>query len=343
MSLGAGNKSTADVVVIGAGLIGLAIALELHDRGAHVTVLESSRALSHASTAAAGMLAVDDPHNPPALLPLSRLSAHLYPTFLRRLHALSGLTVSFQTETTLQYAPDGTVLRLAEKSLDPRQLATAVLAAVRSTPIRLLDQTHIASISPSRDRLSILTSTGLQLHAPSILYTTGAWTQRVLQAEGSSPVPIVPRKGQMLRVQLPAGLRLEAVHRNDRIYIVPRTLGPQAGTALIGATIEDAGFDTSVHNEDLARLRNFAAHLVQDLRSETAAPLVEAWAGLRPATPDALPILSATPGARQFIATGHFRNGILLAPATAALMADLLTGNTPQLDLTPFRAGRFTC
>jgi glycine oxidase len=144
----------------------------------------------------------------------------------------------------------------------------------------------------------------------------------------------------MLRVQLPSPLT--EVHRSEHIYIVPRTLGPQAGTALIGATIEDAGFDTTTHPADLATLRARAAELLPALASESNAPQLEAWAGLRPFTPDELPLLGALPfSPREFAATGHFRNGILLAPATAHVMADLLENKSPTIDLAPFSPTRF--
>jgi glycine oxidase len=341
MPLWTGNKSTADVVVVGAGLIGLTIALEMHHRGARVCVVERACAMQQASHAAAGMLAVDDPSNPAELLPLSRLSVALYPGFLSRMEALSGMAVPFQTQATLQYAVDGNITRLAERSIDPRQLAAALAAAVRATPIELLEETEIESASQCGDALTLLTTTGLEVEARSVVYTAGAWTPSTVGNEFGPPIPIVPRKGQMLRVQLPPALQLDQVHRTEQIYIVPRILGPQAGTALIGATIEDAGFDTSVHAADLAQLRALAANLVPKLASQTEAPLVEAWAGLRPATPDMLPILGASADGHRFIATGHYRNGVLLAPATAAVMADLLTGKAPLVDLTAFNPKRF--
>jgi glycine oxidase len=146
----------------------------------------------------------------------------------------------------------------------------------------------------------------------------------------------------MLRVQLPPSLaNLREVHRSEHIYIVPRTFGPQAGTALIGATVEDAGFDTSIHSPDLAHLRSLAAELLPALADTHLAPEVESWAGLRPSTPDSLPILGRLNSSQEFIATGHYRNGILLAPATAAVLADLLEARTPTVDLTPFAASRF--
>ena len=330
-----------DVVIVGAGLIGLAVALELHDRGAVVRVIERGRSLSGASIAAAGMLAADDPHNPKELEPLSHLSVERYPQFLRRIEALSGLAVPFQTQTTVQYRADGGTIRLQERSLDPRQLAAGLLAAVRATPIKLLEETQIAGVGEACERLKIRLAGGVEFSTKALIYCAGAWTSEVMSGLSLDAVPIRPRKGQMLRVRLPARLPLEEVHRSGRIYIVPRTSGAQAGTALLGATVEDAGFDTSVRPADLLRLRALAAELLPELGSESEAPMVEAWAGLRPATPDTLPILGACERTGHLVASGHYRNGILLAPATAMILADLIEGKTPVLDITAYSPQRF--
>ena len=330
-----------DTLILGAGIIGLSLALELQTRGHAVEIFDPSRPLTQASAAAAGMLAVDDPHNPTALLPLSRLSGSLYAAFLANVKEHSGLTVPFQTEITRQVTPGGSVLRLAEHSLDPRQLAPALLAAVEAAGVRI---TRLYEVEAEQSSLLApdLASTLARAfpHAANIVYTTGAW------AVGG--LPLAPRKGQMMRVQLPPGLRLTEVYRNQEVYVVPRTLGPQAGTALIGAPVEDAGFDLSIVPADLAALRQLGATLVAELASPEEAPMVEAWAGLRPATPDGLPMLGPwnpqgdrSPHLRHFVAGGHFRNGILLAPATAVVMADLLEHRVPDIDLAPFAPSRF--
>ena len=317
-----------DTLILGAGIIGLSLALELQSRGHNVEVLDPSSPLAQASTAAAGMLAVEDPHNPTELLPLSRLSGSLYAAFLARVKEFSGLEVPFQTDFTFQTMPDGSVLRLEEHSLDPRQLAPALLAAAQAAGVRVTRSTSAERLSqalPSQQ---------------NVLHTTGAW--------GAPGLPLSPRKGQMLRVRLPTGSRVTEVSRSETVYVVPRRFGPQAGTALIGATVEDAGFDLSTVPADLDALRQLGATLVPELADATTAPLVEGWAGLRPATPDGLPILGAwAPPAeflnsgRHFVATGHFRNGILLAPVTAVVMADLIEGRPPIIDLTAFAAARF--
>jgi glycine oxidase len=338
-----------DICIAGAGIIGLSLALELHHRGARVTVLERDAALSHTSIAAAGMLAANDPENPSELKPLSTLSVALYPEFLSRIEALADATVPFQTSRTFQAHEsypnlfDPTLLPqlhlgahhfavLDEHSLDPRQLAAALLASVRRTSIQLLEHTTLHMAISNEQSVHIDTSSG-SIEARQIVHTRGAW----------SFAPVTPRKGQMLVVALPPSLPLRDVIRTPDIYIVPRLFGPRAGNALIGATIEDAGFDTHTHPSDLACLRRFAADLLPALGDETLAPESDHWAGLRPATPDALPLLGPLPGAPgQFVATGHYRNGILLAPATARVMAQLLQGENPTVDLSTFAPSRFS-
>jgi glycine oxidase len=338
-----GSKDQApDVVVVGAGLIGLAIALELHDRGAFVTVVERGRCLGGASSAAAGMLAAEDPNNPPELLPLSRLSVDLYLGFLRRIESFSGMVVPFQTDTAIQHFAGGPTVRLAERSVDPRQLGAALLAGIRLTSIRLLEDTRIVDVDDVVGGITLRLGDGGSIAARAVVYAMGAWTSAGMAALGGEAVAIAPRKGQMLRVRVPSSLDLSEVHRSEGIYIVPRTLGPQAGTAVIGATVEDAGFDTSVRSEDLRRLRVLAAELVPQIGSEADAPMVEAWAGLRPATADFLPVLGPCERDGHFIASGHYRNGILLAPATAVVLADLVEGNESRLELDAFSVGRFS-
>jgi glycine oxidase len=138
----------------------------------------------------------------------------------------------------------------------------------------------------------------------------------------------------MLAVALPLSTPLHVVVRTPEVYIVPRTTDASGIRAVIGATVEDDGFDKTVRPADIARLRTQAANLFPPIAD---APEVETWAGLRPSTPDNLPLLGHIPGQEnQFLATGHYRNGILLAPATAHVMAQLILGEQPSVDLAPF-------
>jgi glycine oxidase len=324
---------TPDIVVAGAGIIGLALALELHHRGASVVLVDTATAGSGASTAAAGMLAAEDPHNPAELSELSQFSSSLYDRFLDRLTALSGLRVPYQTTSTLQYLDGGARLRLAERSVDPRQLTVAALEALRQSNVQLIEHTKQLGISEHSRGISVRPQRGPDIDAQRMIHASGAWF--------SGRPRITPRKGQMLRVQVPAGLELREVHRSSSIYVVPRTQGPQAGTALIGATDEDAGFDLHTSQVDLDQLRRRAASLVPMLGDSIAAPHIESWAGLRPAAADRLPLIGRLAGSsHQWIAAGHYRNGILLAPGTAIALADLLEDKRPAVDLSSFDPAR---
>ncbi len=348
--------SHSDICIAGAGLIGLSLALELHHRGISVTVLDRGTPLSESSTAAAGMLAAADPDNPPQLRPISDLSIQLYPAFLDRIHSLSGQRVALQTHTTLQALPlhvtnagniltpqdlahllpsltpgDHRFILLNENSLDPRQLAPALLAAVRATSIDLRLNTTIHSVESHAGSVTIQTSNG-PLEASQFVDCTGCW------AATAPPSAVVPRKGQMLSVTLPPELLLRLVVRTPSIYIVPRTIDPAVTPAIIGATVEDAGFDKTVHASAIAHLRSQASALIPSL---STAPERETWAGLRPTTPDRLPLLGTFPNQpHHYFATGHYRNGILLAPATAHVTAQLLLGETPSVDLSAFSPSR---
>jgi glycine oxidase len=319
-----------DVVIAGAGLIGLSCALALHGRGMTVTVVERGIAGSEASSAAAGMLAAHDPANPPQLQPLSDLSSSLYPDFLASVWNLGGIRVPLETESVLEFdewhpLPEHirTFQDVAhcftgrqEDSLDPRKLMRALLAAVRATPIDLLENIEFRGATTGE----VFTAAG-PFTCGQFLDCRGAW----------SAAPIRPVKGQMLRVHAP-GILTRVVHTHD-IYMVPRL----DGSIVIGATVEDRGFDKAVHITDIDDLRASAARFIPELAQ---APLLESWAGLRPGTPDELPLIGQV-AERQFIAAGHYRNGILLAPGTAHVMAQLLTNQTPSIDLLPFAPDRF--
>jgi glycine oxidase len=347
-----------DICIAGAGIVGLSLALELHHRGLRVAVLDRGTPLAEASTAAAGMLAASDPDNPPQLRPLANLSLSLYPQFLERLHSLSSLRVPFHTHNTLQALPphdtsattfltandlthllpalvpgDYRFILLDEHSLDPRELAAALLAAVRATTIDLQPHSAVLSTRSHLNSVEAHTTTGI-LYAAKFIDCTGAWVT------ATPSLCIKPKKGQMLSVALPPSRPLHLVVRTPDIYIVPRTTNPAIVRAIIGATVEDVGFDKTIHPDDIAHLRSLAATLLPVLAD---APQLEAWAGLRPATPDGLPLLGALPvQPDHYIATGHYRNGILLAPATAHVMAQTILGEPTSLDLSPFSPARFS-
>jgi glycine oxidase len=367
---------TADVVIAGAGIIGLSAALELAKIGLSVTVLERGTAMREASWAAAGMLAAHDPENPAELQALSEYSLSLYPDFLAAIERLSGHRVPLRTSLTLQalgshsasshaaaenslepsalarfapgLVPDGRrFIAIDEQSLDPRDLCTALPLATRAAGVTLLEHTAVTGVTRDGNTLRIETSSGPGLTANHYLHCCGAWSASPA-LETLAP-QVEPRKGQMLAVIMPVGAPvLTCVLRTPEFYLVPRGDG-RTGDAriVIGATVEDAGFDRTLTENAAEWLLAAAADLWPPIRLGS---VTERWSGLRPCTPDALPLLGAldleppishSSSPRQWIATGHYRNGILLAPGTARVLRQLVTGEQPDVDMLPFRPGRF--
>jgi glycine oxidase len=356
-----------EVAIVGGGIIGLSLALELAAAGRQVTVFERSRAMSEASWAAAGMLAAGDPENPPALRALADYSRALYPQFLDRVTELSGVAVHIRTTQTIQGAahiPNGyfeldalslntlapgieagdlRFFLLEEQSLSPRDLARALPAAVRAAGVALHEESPVVDVREIGGSMQITTGQVSAKQkdwiADAVVYAAGAWT------EGLIGIPATPRKGQMVEIQLSDSHQLNVVLRTPEIYLVPRG----DGRTVIGATVEDAGFDKQVDSAAIAGLIESAAVLWPPVRE---ASIVENWAGLRPGSPDELPVIgrlencsangaSGGPSERAWVASGHFRNGILLAPGTARLLRQMMLGETPSVNPSPFRCGRF--
>jgi glycine oxidase len=186
-----------------------------------------------------------------------------------------------------------------------------------------------------------VTATKTSFLAPKVVNCAGAWAGQIRCTQGASgPVaapifPTRPVKGQMLCLLMPLRTLLRHVIRSPEVYLIPRS----DGCLLVGATVEEAGFDKSTDPATIQHQHRAAVALVPKLAD---AKILEDWAGLRPGTPDALPILGATAIPGYYVATGHFRDGILLAPITAEVMAAVIEGRKPEYDLTPFSPERFS-
>ncbi len=343
------------IVIAGAGIIGFACALELAAAGAAVTVLDRGRAMEQASWAAAGMLAVDDPENAPEMHALARLSRALYPAFLARIAGLSGLEVPLRTSATLQGhygagTSEGSLpgLRtdryrftlIEEASLDPRDLCAALPAAARSAGVTLFEHTAVTRVGRVGSWLQVESEHDAPIAADHFVLAAGAWSSQIElppDALVRAPLPIAPRKGQMIEVALD-GPGLPLVIRTPELYLVPRG----DGRVVIGATIEHAAFDRSIDEGAGDRLWQAAAALWPPVLEGR---ITARWTGLRPGfnagIADALPVLGSL-GENLWAATAHFRNGILLAPATARLLGELLAGQPPSIPLEPFAPARFT-
>jgi len=337
-----------DVIIAGAGIIGVSLALELRQRGATVLVLDRAEPGSEASSAAAGMLAAADPETPEALRPLAVESARMFAAFVQRVESAAGIQVDFRRVGTIALMPgpaapseyrglsavelqllepsihrsEHSAYFVREDSVDPHLLTRAALVAAQTLGVEIHGHTTVKEIHALSDAVEVTTETET-FSAASAVDCRGAW----------AGAPVRPRKGQMLYV-LPEATLLQHVLRAPEVYVVPRS----SGKILIGATVEDVGFDKSVDPSAILQLMNAAAKYLPGLSS---APITQSWAGLRPGTPDDLPIIGQTDIPRVFVATGHFRNGILLAPVTAKIMAELVQGQPSPQDIRAFSPGRF--
>ena len=340
-----------DVAIAGAGIIGLTTALELAAADCKVTVFDQSEAMSEASRAAAGMLAGADPENPPELKELAGLSLSLYPAFLDRVEQLASKKVPIRTTRTVQgvhnipagarqltesemqaLAPGANregfqFILLEEKSFDAWDLAEALPAAARAAGVELREHTAVLEVRRSDQGVEIVTAAAT-FSAGLFLNATGAWAPSLEPA-----LAVRPRKGHMLTAELPGDMQMQCVLRTPKVYIVPR--GGSRYT--VGSTVEDAGFDRTVEPLRIQELFARAIHLWPPLRQ---ASVTETWIGFRPGSEDNLPIIDRT-GANTWVATGHFKNGILLGPGTARVLSRWMLGGKPQIDLSPFHCGRF--
>lgn len=362
----------SDILVIGGGIIGLAIALELQRRGATVTVL-SRNSSEAAALAAAGMLAPQAEQIPPSpMLDLCVASRDHYPAWICQLESLSGQTAGYWPcgilaplydspsqpcftggersgslpsewldATTIHQRYPGLGLDVQggwwyakDAQVDARALMVALRAAALGVGVYLQEGIEVLGLQTQEDRVIGLQTTAGDWQADRYVLATGAWAQALL------PIPVTPRKGQMLSVQLDlpdnqqSVLPLQCVLFGDESYIVPR----QNGQIVIGATSEAVGFAPHNTASGVHALLARATRLFPGLGQM---PIAELWWGFRPATPDEWPILGASSYRNLTLATGHYRNGILLAPITALLIADWLTDRTTNSLLEAFHWSRF--
>jgi glycine oxidase len=353
-----------DAIIIGAGIIGLSLAIELNKQGLRVLVVDKGQPGREASWAAGGMLCEFPGETQPALRELATASAAMYPEFVYELQSESGLKIDLRSQGTLLFVerakelqhfdlpasafapsiqelepalrkPSGIhshliALYLEERCVDPRDLTAAAVAAARHRGIDFSSGDHVLGVEVTNGSASGVRTNKTRFSAGMITNCAGAWAGQI----GPHPFPTRPVKGQMLCVIMPEKEMVRHVVRTPDVYLIPRS----DGRMVIGATSEEAGFDKQTVPETIQRLRQAALDLVPRLAE---ARTLEAWAGLRPGTPDGLPILGATPTPGYFLATGHFRDGILLAPITAKVMSQYMIGQCPMIDLSNFSANRF--
>ena len=351
---------TWDVIIIGGGIIGLSLGLALRRRGANILIVERGEPGREASYAAGGMLVDCSLETASPLQPLAAASARMYPEFAQELQLESGVHVDLRDHGTIVFpAPEHIpewagfahakllpgplsdiepalaetecpAFYLQERSVDPRALSAAAWKTAKRRGIDFSSGDEVTAVTLNDGRATGVTTTKTAFHAAKVINCAGAWSGQIPPLA----FPTRPVKGQMLCLLMPAHARLKHVIRSAEAYLIPRS----DGRLLVGATVEEAGFDKRTDLATIQRLHRAALALIPKLSD---ARILENWAGLRPGTPDALPILGATSTPGYYVATGHFRDGILLAPITAEIMAAVVEGRTPEYDLAPFSPARF--
>jgi glycine oxidase len=375
-----------DVVVVGAGIIGGAIALRLAQEHLRVALFDQQEPGREASWAAAGMLspAPDSTADIP-LVPFSLASLALYPEFIAEVEELSGRDTGYRREGTIEALFSGdaerklsTLIALHhglglpteplpldearklepalgrearaaallpyEASVDNRALTEAVLAAALAEGVEIFPDTRIKCLASEGARCTGViaqntaarhdTGTEETIAAGNVVLAAGAFCGKI---GGFSPqVATRPVRGQMVALRC-AGTPLRRVLRSERGYLVPRDdAAPQRIVA--GSTLEDVDFEKRVTPAGIEHILSAAQELLPAL---AGAEIVESWCGLRPDTPDHLPILGPAEMDRLTIATGHYRNGILLTPITAKLVREWITERHVSMDWEIFSPLRF--
>jgi len=218
---------------------------------------------------------------------------------------------------------------VSDRSVDPRALVAAAIKAAKHRGAEISSGTEVKAVSVEGTRVSGVETDKTSYSAPIVVNCAGAWAG----CFGPIQFPVKPIKGQMLAVV--GGPKLNRVVRSEKVYLVPRS----DGRLVIGSTLENVGYSKQTDIDTIQRLFHAAVELVPGL---TTAKKHEAWAGLRPGTPDELPILGETSLKGYFVATGHYRDGILLAPITTQVMADLILVKAPHHNLASFAPARFS-
>lgn len=224
--------------------------------------------------------------------------------------------------------PEKSVAYLDERSVDPRALVRAATQAARHRQVDISSGTEVKEVLVSQGRATGVRTDKTAYSAATVINCAGAWSGLI----EPQTLPVRPVKGQMLA--LVGGPPLRHVVRADDVYLVPRS----DGRIVVGSTLENVGYNKQVEVDTIQRLSQAAVELVPALAK---ARKHEDWAGLRPASPDHLPILGETSTRGYFIAGGHYRDGILLAPVTANVMTALVLRKASAYDLSAFAASRF--
>jgi glycine oxidase len=363
-----------DAAIAGGGVIGASIALELAKHGLRVVVLDRQEPGHEASWAAAGMLspAPDSPDSLP-ILPLSKASAEMYPSYVAEVENLSQMNVAYRRCGTLEaffgadaeQERDARVANVRNTGLEaetvsveearriepalsagvgaaallpneavvtPRDLMQAVLASCRNRGVEIRAGCAVKSVREQRNGAAGVETEPGFIAAKIVIIATGCFSSLTPHLQRWAPT--TPVRGQMMALRHP-GCAIEQVLRSEAGYVVPRS----EGLVVAGSTLEQAGSVKEVTSEGLRQILEAGVALAGVLAS---AQVVDTWAGLRPDTPDHLPVIGATEISGLIFATGHYRNGILLAPITARSIRELIVGGKTSLDISAFSPLRFS-
>ncbi len=373
-------KHTTNVLIIGGGVIGCAIAYHLRKLNIAVTVLDQGEIGMQASSAAAGLLApLGSLSGPGPLADLVLASFALFPSLVPELEDASSIRVEYERTGALRtvcnpkrisslrqrmqawqplglqmhwltgdearqreplLAPEvcAAIYAPEESQIKAPQLVRAFARAATNLGATLHRQTEITGIQRHNTNVTgVTTSAGETIACDHLIVASGAWTARCSDWL-DFPLPVSPQRGQILSLGQPSppSLPLRHIIFGEAAYIAPKA----DGTIIVGATREEVGFDTHITASGIAWLLNTAIKLTPALEHSA---LQATWAGLRPKTPDTLPILGAAPNWQNVtLATGHNSIGILLSAITGQTIAELVaTGRTPQL-IHPFSPQRFS-
>jgi glycine oxidase len=361
-----------DVVVIGGGAIGLAVARQLAEDQS-VLLLERGSTGEGTSWAAAGMLSPQsEADDAGPFFQLSLAGLRLYKDFVRNLEAESGVDPEYIPDGVLALAPSekdfatlqararwqnaaglraeiltaaevytaeplvtaevyGALLLPNDHQVSPRRLTKSLAEACIRRKVEIRTGVPVERVLSEHGRVSGVLAGGHRIPAGQVIVCAGVWSGQI---DGlSPPIPVHPRKGQILSLTAPHRIFRHMI-RWGGSYLVPR----RDGEVIVGATNEDTGFDRSLTPAGLGRLLADAQRISSHLG---ALAIRETWTGLRPATPDGLPVIGESSTRGLWYAAGHYRNGILLAPITAAIVASLVAGHKPPIPIEPFDPHRF--
>ncbi len=363
---------TQDVIVIGAGIIGLATAERLLTQGATVTILERNQVGKESSWAGGGILSPLCPWDyPDEVTNLTRYSASLFPAWVAALHQTTGINCEYETSgilvlppydiqmaqhwcathgmETKQNLPPHSVFANNELGIygnktPEHSLFLPEIAQVRSPRLlhalhnqvtalggQIVEHCSVSNIAVKNERVQSLATTGGKFNANRYIVSAGAWSKEIL-GQYALNLDIKPIRGQMLLFKFDTPPIRTIFLQND-LYIIPR----QDGHLLIGSTLEDVGFDkrtTETVRNDLFKRAQAVLPFLRDRQ------ILQHWAGLRPASPHNIPTIGKHPFLENlYINSGHFRYGVTMAPASAEILLNEMTGNPQPIDTNPYQTG----